>query len=168
MGGVEPPSELYEGSALPLSYTAIMFILPFYGIILCMDCVFCKIVKDEIPSYKVHENDKFYSFLSINPHHVGHTLVIPKTHVDDFFDMDENLLKEILIFSKPISDTLNKAFSPKTKRVGVVVAGLEISHAHLHLIPMDLVSDLYFSSAKQASPEELQQALDKIKAVLNS
>ena len=133
-----------------------------------MDCIFCKIIKGELPSFKVAENDKFYAFLSIAPHHVGHTLVIPKTHVDDFFDMDENLLKEILIFSKPLADALNKAFSPKTGRVGVVVAGLEVPHAHLHLIPMDQVSDLYFSSAKQASPEELQASLDKVKTVLNS
>lgn len=131
-----------------------------------MDCVFCKIVKGEIPSYKIHEDDKFYSFLSIGPQHEGHTLVIPKVHVDDFFDMDEGLLKEILTYSKPIADALNQAFSPKTGRVGVVVAGLEIPHAHLHLIPMDQVSDLYFSSAKQSSPAELQQALDKIKAIL--
>lgn len=133
-----------------------------------MDCIFCKIIKGEIPSYKIHENDKFYSFLSISPHHVGHTLVIPKFHIDDFFDMDEDLLKEILTYSKPIADALNKAFNPKTGRVGIVVAGLEVPHAHLHLIPMDQVSDLYFSSAKQASPEELKQALDKIKTVLNS
>ena len=133
-----------------------------------MDCVFCKIIKGELPSYKVHENDKFYSFLSIAPHHKGHTLVIPKTHIDDFFDMDENLLSQILTYSKPLANALNKAFKPKTLRVGVVVAGLEIPHAHLHLIPMDIVSDLYFSSAKQASPEELQAALDKIKTALNS
>lgn len=131
-----------------------------------MDCIFCKIVKGEIPSYKVSENDKFFAFLSIGPHHEGHTLVIPKIHVDDFFDMDENLLKEILIYSKPIADALKRAFNPKTGRVGVVVAGLEIPHAHLHLIPMDKVSDLYFSSAKQASPEELKLALDKVKEAL--
>ncbi|MEK7617077.1 MAG: HIT family protein [Patescibacteria group bacterium] len=133
-----------------------------------MDCIFCKIIKGDIPSYKIHENDKFYSFLSIGPHHEGHTLVIPKTHVDDFFDMDEALLKEILLYSKPLADALERAFKPKTGRVGVVVAGLEIPHAHLHLIPMDQVSDLYFSSAKSASPEELQQTLDKIKTALKS
>ena len=116
----------------------------------------------------MHENDKFYSFLSIGPHHIGHTLVIPKTHVDDFFDMDNSLLQEILTYSKPLAEALEKAFKPKTGRIGVVVAGLEISHAHLHLIPMDVVSDLYFSSAKQASPEELKETLDKIKTALNS
>lgn len=130
------------------------------------NCIFCKILKGEIPSYKIAENDKFYAFLSIGPHHEGHSLVIPKTHVDDFFDMNEGLLSEILRFSKPLADTLNKAFSPKTGRVGVVVAGLEVPHAHLHLIPMDQVSDLYFSSAKSASSEQLQQALDKIKTAL--
>ena len=143
-----------------------MFILPFYAIIWFMDCIFCKIIKGEIPSYKVHENAKFYSFLSIGPHHEGHTLVIPKTHVDDFFDMDDDLLSEILTYSKPLAESLEKAFKPKTGRIGVVVAGLEIPHAHLHLIPMDIVSDLYFSSAKQASPEELKQALDNIKTAL--
>lgn len=94
--------------------------------------------------------------------------MIPKVHVDDFFDMDANSLKEMLIYSKPLAEALKRAFSPATGRVGVVVAGLEIPHAHLHLIPMDQVSDLYFSSAKKASPEELKLALDKIKAVLEA
>ena len=144
-----------------------MFILAEnHGILKSMDCVFCKIIKGAIPSYKIHENDKFYSFLSIGPHHEGHTLVIPKVHVDDFFDMDEDLLQEILTYSKSLAEALNKAFNPKTGRVGVVVAGLEIPHAHLHLIPMDQVSDLYFSSARSASKEELQNALNKIKAAL--
>lgn len=135
---------------------------------IAMDCIFCKIIKGAIPSYKIHENDKFYSFLSIGPHHEGHTLVIPKTHTDDFFDMDNPLLSDILTYSKPLAEALDRAFKPKTGRIGLVVAGLEIPHAHLHLIPMDLVSDLYFSSAKEASKEELQAALDKIRTALNS
>lgn len=129
-------------------------------------CIFCKIIKDEIPSFKVAENENFYAFLSIGPHKPGHTLVIPKVHVDDFFDMDQSLLDQILKFSKPIANTLKKAFNPKSGKIGLVVAGLEVPHAHLHLIPMDNLGDLDFSRAKQVSNEELGENLEKIKAVL--
>lgn len=131
------------------------------------ECIFCKIIRGELPSYKVHENDKFYSFLSIAPHHEGHTLVIPKIHVDDFFNMDEDNLNQILSYAKPLQDALKKAFNPKSGKIGIVVAGMEVPHAHLHLIPMDNLYDLDFRNAKKATPEELQETLDKIKAVLN-
>ncbi len=130
------------------------------------NCVFCQIVKGKLPSFKIHEDDNFYSFLSIGPHRPGHTLIIPKTHVEDFLDMDEELLREILIYAKPISAALKKTFQPKTGKVGLVVAGLEVPHAHLHLIPLDELSDLDFRNPKSASPEELQAALDQIKTVL--
>lgn len=129
-------------------------------------CVFCKIVRGELPSYKLLENDKFYAFLSIGPHKSGHTLVIPKTHFDDFFEMDDDNLKNVLIFSKPIASAIKKAFIPKSGKVGLVVAGLEIPHAHLHLIPMDNLADLDFANARKATGEELLKTQDKLKKTL--
>ena len=129
-------------------------------------CIFCKIIKNNIPSFKVSEDENFFAFLSIRPHTPGHTLIIPKVHVDDFFDMDEALLNAILNFSKPIAKTLKKAFNPKSGKIGLIVAGLEIPHAHLHLIPMDKMDDLDFSRAQKVSQEELAQNLEKIKATI--
>lgn len=127
-----------------------------------MDCVFCKIVKGELPSYKIDETELFFTFLSIGPHKPGHTLIIPKAHVDDFFDMDKTSLQQILIYAKKISLALKKAFKPKSGKVGLVVAGLEVPHAHLHLIPMDSLGDLDFSNAKKVSPEDLKETQQKI------
>ena len=130
-------------------------------------CVFCKILRGEIPSFKVTENENFYAFLSIGPHRPGHTLIIPKMHINDLFEMDENLLSQILLFSKNIADALKKAFQPKSGKVGLLVAGLEVPHAHLHLIPMDKLGDLDLKMAKEASQEELTENLEKIKAALS-
>ncbi len=129
-------------------------------------CVFCKIVKGELPCYKIDETNLFLAFLSINPLKEGHILIIPKVHVDDFFDMDENLLKNILIYAKKISLILKKVFRPKSGKIGLIVAGLEIPHAHLHLIPMDSLGDLDFSNAKKVSPEDLTKTQQKIPVVI--
>lgn len=129
-------------------------------------CIFCKIVKSEIPSFKVSEDENFFAFLSIGPHRPGHTLVIPKVHVDDFFEMESGLLDQILKFSKPLTKALKKAFNPKSGKVGLAVAGLEIPHAHLHLIPMDEIGDLDFSKAQKVSNEEFETNLEKIKQAL--
>lgn len=131
-------------------------------------CIFCKIIKGEIPCFKVLENEEFYSFLSIGPHTPGHVLVIPKKHTDDFFDLDPTLLEKILIFSKVIVNAQKKAFNPKTGKVGLAVAGLEVSHAHLHLIPLHELGNLDFDHARQVSQEELQKNLDKLKLALKN
>ena len=125
-------------------------------------CVFCKIVKGELPSYKINETKLFFTFLSIKPIKRGHLLIIPKVHVDDFFDMDKVLLQQILIYAEKVSSALKKAFKPKSGKVGLIVAGLEIPHAHLHLVPMNSLEDLNFSNAQKASPEQLKETQQKI------
>lgn len=112
------------------------------------DCIFCKIIKGEIPAAKVYENDDFLAFLSVAPVKAGHTLVIPKKHVDYIFDADDEILSKVLIFSRPVAKALSKTFNPKTNKVGIITAGLEIPHMHIHLIPMDQESDLDFSKAQ--------------------
>lgn len=127
------------------------------------NCIFCKIVKGEIPSHKVFEDENYLAFLSIRPINPGHTLVIPKAHTDYFFDLEDKELGDLLIKSKPIAKALKKAFNPKTGRIGIMVAGLEVHHAHLHLIPMDSQLDLNFANAKETTNEELADNLVKIK-----
>jgi len=133
-----------------------------------MGCIFCKIVKGEIPSAKVWEDENNFAFLSISPIKPGHTLIIPKKHCDYIFDMDDEDLAKLIKASKPLARKLKKAFSPKTGRIGIMVAGLEVPHAHVHLIPMDSQHDLAFSNAKSATPEELQSILDKLSSLSSS
>jgi histidine triad (HIT) family protein len=131
------------------------------------DCIFCKIVAGEIPSYKIWEDNNWYAFLTINPHTPGHTLVIPKQHIDYFFDMGEELLSEVLVKAHPIAGAIKQAFKPKSGKVGVVVAGLEVPHAHLHLISMDDTNDLDFGNAKKATTEELAAAHQQLMSALS-
>ena len=125
-------------------------------------CIFCKIVKGEIPSFKVWEDDNNYAFLSIAPIKPGHTLVIPKKHSEYLFDMEDAELAELVRFSKPVANKLKNALNPKTGKVGVMVAGLEVAHTHIHLIPMDSEGDLTFANAKSESQEELKEVLGRI------
>lgn len=127
-----------------------------------MDCIFCKIIKGEIPSVKISEDENNFAFLSIAPIKPGHTLIIPKKHSEYLFEMSDDDLASLMKFSKPIADKLKKAMNPKTGRVGVMVAGLEVPHTHVHLIPMDSQDDLAFSNAKSANPEELKVIQEKI------
>ena len=129
-------------------------------------CIFCKIIKGEILSAKVWENDEFLAFLSIAPINPGHTLVIPKRHVDYIFDMDDEELGRFMEVCKPISEALKKAFNPKSGKIGIMVAGLEVPHAHIHLIPVNDEGDLNFDRAKSASSEELEESAQKIKSFL--
>lgn len=126
------------------------------------NCIFCRIIKGEIPSYKVAENEEFYAFLSIAPINPGHTLVIPKKHTEYIFDTEDEILGKILIFAKPIAKKLESSLKPKTGKVGIMVAGLEVPHTHFHLIPMDKEGDLTFVRAKQALAEDLSKVLEKI------
>lgn len=116
------------------------------------DCIFCKIVTGEIPAEKVWENKNYLAFLSISPINPGHTLIIPKQHTDYFFDLSDKILSEIMIICKPIADAQKKAFNPKMGKIGIMVAGGEVAHAHVHLIPMDHGNDLSFDRAKPNTP----------------
>lgn len=123
--------------------------------------IFSKIAAGEIPSYKCAENDEFYAFLDINPVSKGHTLVIPRREVDYIFDMDDDELARFQQFAKRVAIAIKQAFP--CRKVAQVVLGLEVPHAHIHLIPMNTEADVDFRREKlQLSPEEMQQTADKI------
>ena len=125
--------------------------------------IFSKIAAGEIPSYKCAENEKFYAFLDINPLAKGHTLVIPRREIDYIFDMNDDELAEFQLFAKQVAVALKKAFP--CKKVAQVVLGLEVPHAHIHLIPMNSEGDVDFRKEKLHLPaEEMQQIADKIYA----
>ena len=124
------------------------------------NCIFCKITKGEIPCYKVAEGEKHLAFLSITPHHQGHTLVIPKKHEDYFFDLSDREISEIMVFAKPVAQKLKSVFKPKSGKIGVMLAGQGVPHVHIHLIPLDREKDLEFSSARHnVSTEEFEKVL---------
>lgn len=125
-----------------------------------MASIFSKIVTGEIPCYKVAETQDLLAFLDISPLTKGHTLVIPKKEVDYFFDLDAELYVAVMLFAKEISKAVQT--TTQCKRVGMAVVGFEVAHAHLHLVPMNEISDLNFSNPRLTfSPEELEQiALD--------
>jgi histidine triad (HIT) family protein len=123
--------------------------------------IFSKIIAGEIPCYRIAEDEKFFSFLDINPLVEGHTLVIPKSEVDNFFDMSREYLKEILLFATPIAKAIEKSFN--CNRCGISVIGLEVPHAHMHLVPINNADDLNFTRKKlHPSKEQLQAAQEKI------
>lgn len=123
--------------------------------------LFTKIAEGEIPSYKCAENSEFYAFLDINPLVKGHTLVIPRREVDYIFDMEDDELARFQVFAKKVAIAIKKAF-PCVK-VGQAVLGLEVPHAHIHLVPMHSEGDLNFSNKKLSlSKEEMQDIADKI------
>jgi histidine triad (HIT) family protein len=123
--------------------------------------LFSKIIAGEIPSYKIAENDKFFAFLDIFPLTDGHVLVIPKIEIDKFFDVPDEYLAEMLLFAKPIAKAIEKSF--KCNRCGMAVVGLEVPHAHLHLVPINNIDDLNFTRGKlKRSAEQLKAAQEKI------
>lgn len=124
--------------------------------------IFAKIAAGEIPSYKCAENDKFYAFLDINPLVKGHTLVIPRREVDYIFDLTDEELAEMTVFAKRVAGAIGRAF-PCIK-VGMAVLGLEVPHAHIHLVPMNSEKDMLFSNPKlKLSPEEFDDIAKKIR-----
>ncbi len=129
-----------------------------------MPTLFTKILAGEIPAHKILENDKYLAFLDIRPVNPGHTLVIPKQEIDYIFDMEDELLKGLIVFSKKVAKAIGRTIP--CKKVGVMVAGIEVPHAHIHLIPIDGVSDLNFARAKTVPQEELAQVAAKIRANL--
>ena len=125
--------------------------------------IFSKIAAGEIPSYKCAENEEFYAFLDINPLVKGHTLVIPRREVDYIFDMDDEEIGEFMQFAKQVAVALKKAFP--CEKVGMEVIGLEVRHAHIHLIPMQSEKDMNMANPKlKLSDEEFQEIAAKIRA----
>lgn len=128
-----------------------------------MASIFSRIVAGEIPSHKVAENDEFFAFLDINPVAVGHTLVIPKQEIDYIFDIDDAKLSRMMTFAKRVARAQEKAIT--CKRVGLAVMGLEVPHAHIHLVPITKESDMYFGGKKlEMTQAELADVAAKIRA----
>jgi histidine triad (HIT) family protein len=131
-----------------------------------MASIFSKILKGEIPSHKVAEDDNFFAFLDINPLAKGHTLVIPKKEIDYIFDLDDELLAGMQIFSKHVALAIEKVVP--CKRIGIAVLGLEIPHAHIHLIPINSIEDINFGRPKlKLSEKELAAIAEKIRNQLH-
>lgn len=123
--------------------------------------IFSKIIAGEIPSYKIAENDKFYAFLDIFPLRKGHTLVIPKIEVDNLFDVPDEYLSEMLVFARPIAKAIEKSFD--CNRCGISVIGIEVPHAHMHLIPINNANDINFVQEKlKMSPEDMNAICERI------
>ena len=114
--------------------------------------IFTKIIKGEIPSYKVAENENFYAFLDINPNAKGHTLVVPKKEVNKLFDLDEKTYSDLMIFSRKIAIAIEKVLP--CNRIGMSVIGLEVPHVHVHLIPLQAMEDIQFIKKVKLQPEE--------------
>ena len=129
--------------------------------------IFSKIIAGEIPSYKIAEDEKFYAFLDIFPMVEGHTLVVPKTEVNNLFDLSDDYLQSLLVFAKPIAKAIEKSFD--CNRCGMAVIGLEVPHAHLHLVPISSADDLNFTRGKiKLSKAQLEEAQRRIVDKLNS
>lgn len=127
-----------------------------------MPSIFSRIVNKEIPGHILAENDKFVAFLDIMPLVIGHTLVVPKQEIDYFFDLTDEQLREINLFAKPVAAAIRKAVP--CQRIGVAVIGLEVPHAHVHLVPMNSADDLNFTRPKlKPTQEELTQIADRIR-----
>ncbi len=126
-----------------------------------MASIFTKIINGEIPSYKIAETDTFFAFLDINPNAKGHTLCIPKQEVDKIFDLDDDTYLELMIFSKRIAEAIAKAVP--CKRVGMTVIGLEVPHAHVHLIPLNTMEDARFLSKEKLTDQDFQELASAIR-----
>ena len=125
-----------------------------------MSSIFSKIIRGEIPSYKIAEDDYFYAFLDINPNAIGHTLVVPKKEVDKIFDLDNETYEGLMRFSRKIAIAIEKSIP--CKRVGMSVIGLEVPHVHVHLIPLNKMKDATFSSKIKLSNDEFAAIAAKI------
>jgi len=129
--------------------------------ILQLMTIFSKIIAGEIPSYKIAENEKFFAFLDVSPLVKGHTFVVPKMEADNFFDMRDSYLGEKLLFARPIAKAIERAF--KCNRCGMSVVGLEVPHAHMHLIPINSADDLNFTRGKlKLSGEEMKKSAEQL------
>jgi len=130
-----------------------------------MASIFTRIINGEIPCYKVAENESYFAFLDINPLKAGHTLVVPKKETDYLFDLDDGDLAGIILFSKKVAAAIRSAYP--CNRIGIAVLGLEVPHAHIHLVPMDSMEDVNFKNPKlKFTPEEFRQIASNISSHL--
>ena len=126
-----------------------------------MATIFTKIINGEIPCYKIAEDENYFAFLDINPLRAGHTLIVPKKETDYIFDLDDDQLSGIFLFSKKVACAIKSAFP--CNRIGVAILGLEVPHAHIHLVPMDTMEDINFRNPKlKFSSEEFKEIAAKI------
>jgi histidine triad (HIT) family protein len=126
-----------------------------------MATIFTRIIKGEIPCYKIAEDDNYFAFLDINPLKAGHTLVVPKQETDYLFDLEDDKLAGMIVFSKKIAEAIKIAIP--CNRIGIAVLGLEVPHAHIHLVPMDSMDDVNFKNPKlRFSPEEFKDIAARI------
>ncbi len=130
------------------------------------NCIFCKILSGTALSHKIWENENFFAFLDINPVNPGHTLIIPKHHIDYVFDLEEPLYSELFAVSKQLSEPIRKAM--RAKRIGVVIEGFGVSHLHVHLVPINGINELNPTRAQRATTEELQAIAISIRKELGS
>ena len=131
-----------------------------------MSTIFSKIIAGDIPAFKVAENDRFLAFLDINPLRIGHTLVIPKAENDYFFDIDADQMAEMMEFATDVASGIKASYP--CKKVGMTVIGLEVPHAHIHLVPMDSIADMNFTGQKlNPTMDELAVAAERIKASIS-
>lgn len=128
------------------------------------NCVFCKIISGQIPSYEVFSNDKVFCFLDINPINPGHLLMVPKTHVDKMYDLDSQDFREVFVLAKIIAKTLEEKF--EALRTGMMVEGFGVAHAHLHLIPIFGPGEISFERAKSASEKDLKKNQELISSAI--
>lgn len=126
-----------------------------------MPTLFSRIINGDIPSYKCAENEKFYAFLDINPIRQGHTLVVPKREVDYFFDLTDEEIGQMQIFAKQVAVAIKKAFP--CRKVAQAVIGLEVDHAHIHLVPIDKEGELFSGNRVTLSPEEFEASAEAIR-----
>jgi histidine triad (HIT) family protein len=126
-----------------------------------MDCLFCKIIEGKIPAVKVYEDERFLAFLDINPVNPGHTLVIPKSHQDEVFAMDEEEYTALFRTARELANAVKKAMG--SKRVGIIVEGFLIPHAHVHLVPINAGNELHHQNMDRASRDELEGTAEKIR-----
>jgi len=128
-----------------------------------MSTLFSRIIKGEIPCYKIAEDDRYFAFLDINPLREGHTLIVPRTETDYIFDLDDETLAGMMVFSKKVAAAIREAFP--CNRIGVAVLGLEIPHTHIHLVPMDSMEDINFRNPKlKFSPAEFEDSAARIRS----
>ena len=129
-----------------------------------MPSLFTKIIAGEIPAQRIREDDRFLAFLDIRPIRPGHTLVIPKQEVDHFFDLPDDLLGGLMVFAKPVAAAIRQVSG--AQRVGCAVVGVEVPHAHLHLVPVDGAHDIDFRRAEPAEDDDLAAMADRLRAAL--
>src|SRR5512140_3434045 len=131
-----------------------------------MATIFTRIIKGEIPCYKIAGDDNYFAFLDINPLKAGHTLVVPRNETDYLFDLDDHQLAGLILFAKKVAEAIKSAIP--CNRIGVAVLGLEVPHAHIHLVPMDSMDDVNFKNPKlRFSPEEFEDIAAKIRSKIS-